>query len=103
MDRRVSEILERIAVAVEKLSEEPEITVDMNPPVCPSCNAINPNITLAFQEGGTGPMGELVIHGVCQCGEEVFIAIDSFSCHKDLKSVRAEFDEKKKAGFFHEV
>ncbi len=103
MARRLDELLERLAVAVEKLSEEPpEITIQNQPPVCPSCGAVDPQITLAYQEGGTGPMSQLVVHGHCQCGAEVFIAIDSFSTHRDLDSVRAEFVEKQKAGYFQQ-
>lgn len=93
--------LDRLADAVEKLSVEPtESEINNLPPVCPSCNAFDPQITLGYQEGGTGRMSEIVVNGTCQCGEAVFIVIDSYSTHNSLEMVEAEIKAREKAGYF---
>ena len=101
MDRRVHETLDRIANAVEALAVDPEIEIKAGPPVCPSCNAFDPNVVLAYQEGGTGPMSQIVVNGQCeQCHMPLFIVIESYSVHKGPETAIGEIKEREKAGFF---
>jgi hypothetical protein len=93
-------LLERIAVAVEALAIDPEVEINAGPPICPSCGAFDPMLTLAFQEGGTGKMSELIIDGNCQCKANVYIVIESYSVHKSSETAIAELKEREKAGFF---
>jgi hypothetical protein len=98
---RGEELLERIAVAVEALAIDPEIEINAGPPVCPSCNAFDPNVTLPFQEGGTGPMSQIIVKGTCQvCSNPFYIVIESYSVHKTLETAGTEIKEREKAGFF---
>lgn len=105
MDRRErEELFVRLVEGVEKLSIIPEdAEIQSLPPVCPSCGVFDPNVTLAYQEGGTGKMSEIVVNGVCQCGEPIYIVIDSYSTHKSIDTVEMEIKEKEKAGYFKRV
>lgn len=100
MERRAYEILERIAAGIEQLAVDPEVEIKAGPPVCPSCNVFDPTVTLPLQEGGTGRMSELVVQAKCQCGEPLFIVIESYSVHKDGASAVVELQERERAGFF---
>lgn len=100
MDRRVHDILERIAVGVEQLAVDPEIEIKAGPPVCPSCNVFDPTITLPLQEGATGRMSELVVQAKCQCGENLYIVVESYSVHTDAQKAVEELKERERAGFF---
>ena len=103
MDRREHEIFERIATAVEALAVDPEVEINAGPPVCPSCNAFDPNVTLAFQEGGTGPMSQIIIDGTCtHCTKRFFIVIESYSVHKTIETAGDEIKAREKAGFFQQ-
>jgi hypothetical protein len=94
------DLLERIAVAVEALAVDPEIELQAGPPVCPSCGAFDPQTTLAYQEGGTGRMSEIIIDGACQCGERLFIVIESYAVFKSSDQAVHMIQERERAGFF---
>jgi hypothetical protein len=93
--------LVRIAEAVEKLAAEPEVEIEVGPPVCPSCGKINPTVELPNQEGGQGPMAEIIVNGFCtHCGRSFYIVIESFSVHQSVTTAGEEIEARKKAGMF---
>jgi hypothetical protein len=101
MDRRVHEVLDRIASGIEALAEDPQVEINAGPPVCPSCNAFDPSVALAFQEGGIGPMSQIIIDGTCtNCTKRFFIVIESYSVHKTIETAGEEIKAREKAGFF---
>lgn len=82
-DNKLFQLLERIAVATEKMGADPEIEIESGPPLCPTCGKENPVVDLPPQEGGRGPLGELMIECQCvSCGAAIFTVIESFSCHR---------------------
>lgn len=67
-----NELLERIAVACERMAEDPVIQMETGPPACPSCGVMNPVIHVA-ESGGSGPMAEFVIKARCtSCGNPFY-------------------------------
>ena len=93
--------LVRMAEALEKLASDPEVEIEVGPPVCPSCGKINPTVKLPDQEGGQGPMAEIVVNGACmECGSPFFIVIESFSVHRTVGTAGEEIEARKKAGMF---
>ena len=74
MSERANQLLERIAVAVERLAEDPVIQMETAPPVCPHCETVNPNVSTE-DKGGAGPMAEFVIRFTCLNCNHVFYAI----------------------------
>lgn len=94
--------LVRIADALEKLAADPEVEIEVGPPVCPSCGKLNPTVALADQEGGQGPMAEIVVNGYCiHCGHAFYIVIESFSVHQTVVTAGEEIEARKKAGMFN--
>jgi hypothetical protein len=103
MDRRVHETMNRIATAIEALAVDPEVEINAGPPVCPSCGTFDPNVSLAYQEGGTGPMSQIIIDGNCtKCKERFYIVIESYSVHKTIETAGEEIKAREKAGFFQQ-
>jgi hypothetical protein len=74
MDRRTEELLERIAVAVEKLNEEPILHIEGGPPMCPNCEAVNPEITVK-EDNGEGPFSQFIVNPTCETCGNPFYAI----------------------------
>lgn len=93
--------LVRIAKALETIAKGPEVEVEVSPPVCPSCGALNPTVVLPSQEAGQGPMAEIVVNGHCnECGSPFYIVIESYSMHKSVQTASEEIEARKRAGFF---
>jgi hypothetical protein len=93
--------LVRIAEAVEKLAADPEVEIEVGPPVCPSCGKLNPSVTLPAQEGGQGLMSEIIVNGHCnECGAPFFIVIESYSLHMMSSTAVSEINARTKAGMF---
>lgn len=83
--------LERIADALEKLASDPEVEIEMGPPLCPSCGKLNPVIKISAQEEQSGPMVELVTPAMCEnCGGQLFIVTESYSVHRNLDTAKEE-------------
>lgn len=94
--------LVRIADALEKLAADPEVEIEVGPPICPSCGKLNPTVALGPQEGGQGPMAEIIVDGYCiHCGATFFIVIESFSVHQSITTAGEELEARKKAGMFN--
>lgn len=93
--------LVRIAEAVEKLAADPEVEIEIGPPICPSCGKLNPKVVLPPQEGGQGPMAEMIVNGHCaECGSPFYIVIESYSVHKSVVTAGEEIKARAKAGMF---
>lgn len=93
--------LAAIARALEKLAADPEVEIEVGPPICPSCGMIDPEILLPEQESLRGPMSELVVDGLCcNCNHQIYIVIESYSVHQGKVTAMNEIRERKKAGFF---
>ena len=91
--------LERIADALEKLIEQPEIELEFGPPICASCGKFNPVIRIDAQDAQEGPMLEIVTVATCtHCNERLYVVHESFSVHCTLDTVRQEI-EQRRAGF----
>lgn len=91
----------RIADALEKLAADPEVEIEVGPPVCPSCGVLNPTVVLPAQEGGQGPMAEIIINCHCaQCGSPIYVVIESFSPHRSSITAKTEIETRKAAGLF---
>jgi hypothetical protein len=97
MEKRAEEILERIAVAVETLAEEPELEIPTSPPICPHCGQFNPDVHGKESEG-TGPMSEFFLEFRCMTCDFTFFAVPqgwaNFTNEADLK----EFFERAEDG-----
>lgn len=93
--------LVRMAEALEKLASDPEVEIEVGPPICPSCGKLNPVMSLPPQEGAEGRMAELIINGQCgECGKPIYVVIESYSVHNSSLSAINEIQERKGAGFF---
>lgn len=94
-------LVERLAVAVEKLAEDPQVEIEAGPPLCPHCGAHDPTVGIA-SEAGRGPLSQVFIPCEClSCGRSFFVVIESYSCHTDLETAKTEIREREKAGFFN--
>lgn len=86
MPSRAEQLLERIAVGVEKMGADPVIEIEVGPPICPTCGVVNPKVTVPTEEGGLGRLAEILINAQCECGAAIFAAIESYSCHAQRQS-----------------
>lgn len=95
--------LERIANALEKLAADPEVEIEVGPPICPHCGKLDPIVQLAEQEASRGPMSQLIVDGVCtECGHQLFIVIESYSVHRNRTTAGSEINERDRIGFFNQ-
>lgn len=82
-----NEILERIAVGIERLAEDPVIQMETGPPVCPHCERVNPNVRVN-ESGGSGPLAEFVIQASClHCGRTFYALPVQWQCAAQLSHV----------------
>lgn len=90
------QLLERIAVGVEKLNEPMVINAESKPPVCPNCQRVNPNVTVSDKEA-TGDLAGFVIQARCNHCQQVLYAMpvlwETFREVSELKEAMAERDE----------
>lgn len=94
----IPESLARIADSLEKLTSEPEVEIESGPPICPHCGKLDPVVIVEPDEGGTGEMSQIVIPCRCtECGQPIYIAIDSYSVHQTVETLKTEL-EMRKAG-----
>ena len=92
----INEILERIAVGVEKLGEDIEIKAESKPPHCPNCNRVNPNVTTE-DKSATGDLVSFVIQARCNHCQHVLYAMpvlwECFSTVEQLRNAMEERDD----------
>lgn len=72
---RAEELLERIAVAVEKLGEEPEFEIPTSPPVCPHCGMLDPVVGTDVDYKGAGKMSKFFLSFSCTNCAKPFMAV----------------------------
>lgn len=94
MPNRTEELLERIASGIEALAIDTDnIEIDNGPPICPSCGAFDPEVILKSDEGGRGPLSDVVIHATCvTCGQEMIALIESYSMHMSVDTAKVEME-----------
>lgn len=92
----IRDVLERIAVGVEKMASEPQIEVEFGPPVCPHCGTFNPEVQIEA-ESGEGKLAEFVIGpGTClTCGGTMYAVVESFSMHRELQTAADEINSRR--------
>jgi len=72
---RAEEMLERIAVGIEKLGEEPSFEIPTSPPVCPTCGMIDPVIGIQKDVNGAGKLSDFFMSVSCTNCNSHFFAI----------------------------
>jgi hypothetical protein len=89
-------LLERIAVGVEKLGDDIVIEAESKPPVCPSCERMNPNVTVSDKEA-SGDLASFVIQARCNHCQNVLYAMpilwETFRTVDELRNAMMERDE----------
>lgn len=70
---RIESLLERQAVALEKLAADPVLEIESGPPICPFCGQI-PDVEIT-EDRGEGPLSTYVIKPKCKHCENEFYAV----------------------------
>jgi NMD protein affecting ribosome stability and mRNA decay len=95
MEERVTELLERIAVGVEHLAEDPVVEIEAGPPVCPHCGRFNPEISVREVEA-QGPIFEYVLVAHCNnCGQKFYAVPQTWVMFTRREEVEAEMNERR--------
>lgn len=90
---RAEELLERIAVAVEKLGEEPEFEIPTSPPVCPHCGTLDPVVIVHEDVRQQGKMSEFFIKLTCtNCSNIYFVMPQGWVNFTELSELREFFE-----------
>jgi hypothetical protein len=93
MDRELREFLERGIVALEALAQDPVISIEAAPPICPHCNRMNP--TVKVESDSEGPLAECVLIARCQGCNELFYAVPvTWHMFTNQEGVLREFQER---------
>jgi hypothetical protein len=96
MTGRTEELLERIALALEKLASDPVVEIESGPPLCPHCGAFNPTVRKPEEGEAVGPLGEFIIVADCgECGQTLYGTVESYSMHATKESVREEIEARR--------
>lgn len=95
MDEKLEAVLERIAVGVERLAEDPVVEIEAAPPACPACGRFNPEITVKESEG-SGPMMEFLLQTGCNnCGQAFYAMPISWRIMTTRGQVEQELNERR--------
>jgi len=87
-------LLERIAVGVEKLGEDMVINVETKPPHCPTCQKVNPNVTVSDKEA-TGDLAGFVIQARCNHCHNVLYALPiQWECFQTVEEIAEAMKER---------
>lgn len=98
MSDRVEELLERIALGVERLGEDPVIQMETGPPNCPHCDTVNPIVAVRESEAA-GPMAEFIIRATCEnCGYEFYAMPLQWECVKTIAQIHELVEAHKELG-----
>lgn len=90
-----TEQLDRIATALEKLSDDSVVEVDAGPPVCPTCGEFDPPVLFPGEDQQEGKLSGYVIQAQClACNSVMYVVIDSFSMHRELETVKNEIESR---------
>lgn len=92
---RTESLIERIAIALEKLADDPVVEIDAGPPICPHCGKLDPTVRFVSEES-TGKLSEFIIQGTCQeCSEILYGSIESYSMHQSVETLQQEFQMRR--------
>ena len=95
MNQEEKEILERIAVGIERLGEDPVIHLETGPPVCPHCEEMNPVVHVE-ESGGSGLLSEFVIRAHCKNCNRVFYALPiQWRCVAEVSEIEPALQQMK--------
>jgi len=93
--------LERAAVALERLAEDPVIQMETGPPVCPHCEKMNPMVRVE-ESNAQGPLGEFVIQAHCVNCNHVFYGLPlQWECVKTTEDARLVLKEREEIRGFN--
>lgn len=90
---RAEELLERIAVGVEKLGEEPEFEIPTSPPICPHCGTIDPLVAVHDSPSGHGKMSGYFLKLTCiSCNTNYFVVPQGWVNFNNEAEIREFFE-----------
>jgi RNase P subunit RPR2 len=101
VDSETRELARRLVKAVENLAEDPEIQVEVHPPVCPHCEQINPAVKVRETEA-EGQLAEFVIRAQCMnCGNEFYALPFQMDCVSSLVEAQELMQERMELGGYN--
>lgn len=82
-------LLERGIAALESLAQDPVIQVETQPPVCPSCNEMNPVVQIrADANDGEGPLANFILKATClRCNNSLYMFPTQMECFSTIEEV----------------
>lgn len=104
MDERADalELLERIAVGVEKLGEDIVVQAESKPPHCPNCNRLNPKVAVN-ERAAEGWLAEFVIQARCtHCNSVLYALPILWECYTEIDHVREAVRERAELSGFNQ-
>ena len=89
-----SDPLERMALALESMATDAEVTVEFGPPICPHCGKFDPDVA-TFESQSQGKLSEFVIIAECRhCNQRIYGVVESYSMHENRNSAIQEIQER---------
>jgi len=83
-------LIERLVVAVEKLSEDQVLEIESGPPICPHCDTFAPDVTVE-ETTGTGPLSEYLVKPTCRsCGNQFYAVPIEWALFTTYQEAEAE-------------
>lgn len=103
MDHETRELLRRGVKALEALAEDPEIRVEVHPPVCPHCEQVNPVVKVKESEA-EGQLAEFVIRAQCKnCGNEFYALPFQMDCVQTITEAQELVQERMEIGGYNHI
>jgi hypothetical protein len=91
---RAEELLERIAVGVEKLNDDPQVEIPTSPPICPNCGEFDPKV-FVDDASGSGDMSQMFFSCTCTlCHAEFFVVPQGFFNVQDREQLAEILKER---------
>lgn len=91
----VRDPLERIADALEKIADDPQVEIEAGPAFCPNCGTFNPEIQPHDSEG-TGDMEDFVLMADCMiCHHTMFAIVESWSVFNSREALLIDIEMRK--------
>lgn len=88
-------LLVRAVEALEQLARDPVIEIESGPPICPSCNRVNPVVDV-FEGGGRGRLYEAFTVAECSgCHQKLYIVPMHMEIFTDLNELQLEIEKRK--------
>lgn len=94
--------MERGIRAIESLAQDPTISVEAQPPICPHCETVNPIVKVSESEA-VGHLAEFVIQAQCQSCQNDFYAIPlMWDSVKTIGEVAEAIRERQEIGGYNQ-